>query len=339
MHEVAIVTVPNMMSTHIAGVYEFLSAVPNLWAYMASSETSNQVAKFDISITSFELGPVACYNNFQIMAQRTLEQLNTADIVILPGFFDPKMSTTTLSPPLIKQESRLLEWVKQRHQEGALVMAIGSGNYFLAQAGLLDGGDATSHWACHEPLRRLFPQVNWRNGEAMCVNPQRPNVLSVGGGAAWYDGAREIICRFVSAADATNAAKAYNVFNPSSDGRLYTEFLPVKDHADAIIEQVQAWLAAHYMGKNLVTQVEANFPLSPRTLKRRFNKATGFTLIDYIHQLRLQQAKLLLEQSSLTIDSVSLHLGYNEVSYFRRLFIKHLGMTPQQYRQRYNTTN
>ena len=89
------------------------------------------------------------------------------------------------------------------------------------------------------------------------------------------------------------------------------------------------------MQKNLVAAAETTFPLSPRTLKRRFKKATGFTLISYIHELRLKQAKQLLEQSALSMMEICEQVGYADMSYFRRIFARQMGMTPVEYRSLY----
>lgn len=336
MRKVALLVVPGVLASHVAGIYDFLSGVPNMWKQLTGEPGPYGEPVFEVQLVGLQAGHVAGYNDFPITAKLSIDDLDAPDVVIVPGIFNPRLTDPGFtSGELIAGEHQLLNWLQQSYQHGAMVMAIGSGNYFLAASGLLRGADATAHWACHVPLSRRFPEVQWHNGETMVTNASHPNIISVGGGPAWYEGVRQLISRFSSAADATNAAKAYNVFKPSANSGLYTEFLPAMDHGDDLIAKVQDWLALQYANKNLVTEAEVTFPLSPRSLKRRFKKATGLTLIGYIHELRLKQAKLLLEESSQSLNEIAEAIGYADISYFRRIFSRELGMTPAEYRQLY----
>lgn len=336
MRKVALLLVPGVLASHAAGIYDFLSGVPNMWKQLTGQPGPHGDPTFQVQLVGLQAGSIPASSGFPLTAEVPLSEVATPDVIIIPGIVQPQlMEPGFTSGELIAGEPELLAWIQHSYQQGAMIMAIGSGNYFLAAAGLLDDAEATAHWACHVPLCRRFPKVQWRNGETMVTNGATPNLISVGGGPAWYEGVRKLISQFSTPADATNAAKAFNVFKPSANSGLYTEFLPAMDHGDDLIAKVQDWLADQYANKNLVTEAETTFPMSPRSLKRRFKKATGLTLIGYIHELRLKQAKLLLEESSQSLTEIAEAIGYADVSYFRRIFSRELGMTPAEYRQLY----
>jgi len=337
MHQVAVLALESALATHVAGTYEFLSSVPNMWRQLNGIAPKDPV--FDVTVCGLSKGMVTCYNGFCLNADSEIDQITAPDIIIIPGIYNTNLTDLDgeLPTDLIDDEARLLAWLINCHKRGSMIMAIGSGNYFLAKAGLVGGCTVTSHWACHGQMVRSFPDVKWKNSERIILNQDQPLILSIGGGAAWYDGVRHLIGHFSTVANATNAAKAYSVFKPSQEQSLYKEFFAPLNHGDDIILDVQGWIHTHYASSKLITTIELEFPLSPRTLKRRFYRATGFTLIAYVQEVRLKQAKEMLEHASLSIEDISIAVGYKEQNYFRRMFKLHLGMTPAEYREFYIT--
>ena len=121
-----------------------------------------------------------------------------------------------------------------------------------------------------------------------------------------------------------------------SEGQLpFAAMIRPRRHTDAIVEQCQTWIAEHYEVANPVTRVTEFSGLTPRTFKRRFQAATGYTPIEYVQTLRIEEAKQLLEATDVQTDRIGAEVGYEDPASFRRLFKRITGVTPARYRQRF----
>ncbi len=205
----------------------------------------------------------------------------------------------------------------------------------LAASGLLDGGSATTHWAFTDHLRRSYPDVRLEPDRILVPADADHRVITTGGMAAWEDLALYLIARFYGEAMAINAAKLY-LFGDRSEGQLlFAAMGKPKRHDDAAIAHSQAWIANHYDAPNPVNAMVRESGLAERSFKRRFKLATGYTPIDYVQKLRIEEAKHLLEATTDAVDTVARQAGYEDPTSFRRLFKRLTGVTPGRYRQRF----
>jgi transcriptional regulator GlxA family with amidase domain len=130
-------------------------------------------------------------------------------------------------------------------------------------------------------------------------------------------------------------AKAYLITWHDAGQRPFTALVTGKQTSDRVITSCQEWLADHYTETAPVTTMVRLSGLSERTFARRFGKATGMSPLDYVHALRLEEAKQILETSDLPVEAVALEVGYQDNGFFGRLFRRRIGMTPAQYRRRW----
>jgi transcriptional regulator GlxA family with amidase domain len=153
--------------------------------------------------------------------------------------------------------------------------------------------------------------------------------------AAWEDLALYLIARFYGEAAAIKAAKLY-LFGDRSEGQLLFAALgKPKRHEDAVIARSQEWIANHYDMPNPVTQMVRRSGLADRSFKRRFKAATGFTPMDYVQTLRVEEAKQALESTDDSVEKIAQQTGYEDPTAFRRLFKRLTGVTPGRYRKRF----
>jgi transcriptional regulator GlxA family with amidase domain len=158
-------------------------------------------------------------------------------------------------------------------------------------------------------------------------------IVTAGGTTSWHDLAIHIISRHASAGEALRIAKVY-LLKWHGEGQLpYASLIRSAPHADSVARKCEQWLKEHYLQANVIQQVveQANTP--ERTLKRRFKTATGSTLIEYVQNLRIEEAKRLLEAGQMPVDDICVAAGYEDPSFFRRLFKRLTGLTPSQYRR------
>jgi transcriptional regulator GlxA family with amidase domain len=203
----------------------------------------------------------------------------------------------------------------------------------LAETGLLDGGDATSHWGYQDLFRRHYPRVRFRPEPNLCFADPAGRIVTAGGTTSWHDLALHIISRHVSPGEAMRIAKVY-LLKWHDEGQLpYAPLVRPQPHPDAVVRGCEAWLRDHFRESGVVARVVGQAGVPERTLKRRFKQATGLALIDYVQNLRIEAAKHLLESSDQAVDEIGFAVGYEDPSFFRRLFRRRTGVTPGRYRR------
>ena len=208
-----------------------------------------------------------------------------------------------------------------------------TGNFLLANAGILNGRRATTHWGYRDTFAERYPEVLLaadqlitRDGDIYCA----------GGGLSWFDLTLHLIERFVNHEVAMQTAKAF-VFDYRRDSQLsYSLMRLSKPHKDDRISEIQAWLDDHYASKVKVDELASQFGMSKRTLIRRFNSALAMSPNTYIQTVRIEAARKLLEETDRTVDVVMNEVGYEDGSSFRRLFRSKTGLTPTEYRRRFS---
>ena len=199
--------------------------------------------------------------------------------------------------------------------------------------GLLDGREATSHWGYEETFKRRYPQIRFRPEPNLCFSDDEGRLVTAGGATSWHDLALHIISRHASPGEAMRVAKVY-LLKWHEEGQLpYRPLVKPQPHPDSAVRDSELWLTRHFRESNAVARAVKQSRLAGRTLKRRFKAATGLTLIDYLQNLRIEEAKRLLEVSPRSADEISADVGYEDASFFRRLFNRRTGLTPMRYRR------
>jgi transcriptional regulator GlxA family with amidase domain len=226
-----------------------------------------------------------------------------------------------------------LEWIRQRYRNGSAIYSACSGSVMLAATGLLDNKEATSHWGYADLFRRHYPQVRFRPEPALVFADRAGHIVTAGGSTSWHDLAIHIIARHLNPGEAMRIAKVY-LLKWHSEGQLpYAALVRPQSHADSVVRQCEDWLGANYRVAEAVMRVVAVSGIPERTLKRRFKAATSATLIGYVQNLRVEEAKRQLETNAVSFEAIAADLGYENLAFFRRLFKRATGLTPGQYRK------
>ena len=209
------------------------------------------------------------------------------------------------------------------------------GGSVLAEAGLLEGGEATTHWSYVPLFRRLYPNVTLHEERILVQSGPGHSIVCSGGASSWQDLALLLIARYAGTEEAIRMSKVF-LYQWHRDGQLpYASMIANVDHGDAAILRCQTWLAQNYERADIVSEAARRSGLPKRTFDRRFRAATGYSPLAYIQALRIEEAKQLLERGSDTIDAVAREVGYEDMASFRRLFRRLAGMTPGDYRRKF----
>jgi transcriptional regulator GlxA family with amidase domain len=231
-----------------------------------------------------------------------------------------------------ERESPLVEWLRDRHAEGAVLAGVCGGVFMLAKTGLLAGRQATTHWSFADEFSARFPDVLMES-DHMVID--YGDVLTAGGAMAWADLGLRLTEQFLGTAVMHDTAHYMNVDPPGREQRFYSGFEPRTKHGDAAILKAQQWLSTRRNQAITVAEIAQHAGLESRTLLRRFVQATGMKPTEYQQRLRMSRAREMLEFSRSSIDLIAESVGYGDVRGFRRVFHSIVGLTPSEYRRRF----
>lgn len=228
-------------------------------------------------------------------------------------------------------------WLRDQYERGATVCSVCTGSVLLAEAGLLDGLEATTHWSAVPLFRTFYPQVRLAPAKIVARAGPEHRIITSGGHAAWSDLALYLIARYCGQEEAVRTSKLF-LLGDHRDGQLpFAAMVKPAPHDDGVIGECQVWIARHYALPNPVARMTRNSGLPARTFKRRFSAATGYTPIGYVQTLRIEEAKHLLETTASPVDEIGEQVGYADGASFRRIFRRMTGVTPARYRARFGS--
>jgi transcriptional regulator GlxA family with amidase domain len=323
--ETAIIAVPETAGSALYGMLDVLTVTGNVWQTLTRTDTTPP--PFRVRVVSPSGERFHCGNGIPVEPSGAIDEIDRADIVILPELW--------LGPDehLSGRYPSLIAWIRARYEAGAYVYSACSGALMLAETGLLNDRDATSHWGYQDLFRRHYPQVRFRPEPNLCFADTAGRIVTAGGTTSWHDLALHIISRHVSPGEAMRIAKVY-LLKWHDEGQLpYEPLVRSQPHADAVVRGCEKWLQEHFRESGVVARAVGHARIPERTLKRRFKQATGLALIDYVQNLRIEEAKHLLETSNQAVDEICFAVGYEDPSFFRRLFRRRTGVAPARYRR------
>jgi transcriptional regulator GlxA family with amidase domain len=282
---------------------------------------------FRVRTVSLDGAAVRTATSLLLEPDGPVAEVGTTDLVFLPAI------RGDLGAALLTN-AWVLPWLRRWREAGAAIAAVCTGAALLAEAGLLDGRPATTHWAFGDACRQRYPRVRWQT-ERMVTDSD--NVLCGGGVYASIDLCLHLVEKYCGHRVATETAKALLLQTPRTWQAAYAADPPRVSHGDGQIRQAQEWLLRNFAGNVRVEALAAQIGMSPRTFARRFKAATGETPIGYLHTLRISTARQLLEYDLKSVRQVSREVGYEDLTFFRRLFKRYTGSPPREYRDRFGT--
>lgn len=245
-----------------------------------------------------------------------------ADAIILPPAFG---NDQYLNPPVA-----VMTWLRQRDESSIMASAC-AGAFYLGAAGLLERHRVTTHWALEQPLRDAVPNAVIDIGEILICDGR---IITAGGLLSWVDLALELISQLCGPEIMREVGRHFVVDTGRREQRYYSAFTPPTQHGDEPITQAQALIERTFTAPIRISELARTVALTERTFLRRFERATGHTPLAYVQQLRIQSAQRALENTKAAIEQIAYAVGYENVNAFRKLFKRHTGLSPSQYRQR-----
>ncbi|MNQ31202.1 HTH-type transcriptional regulator CdhR [compost metagenome] len=277
---------------------------------------------FEINLVSPDGQPVRSFSNVMIPVDGGLD---AADVIILPTFWDD-------FDALRQRHPQILSWLQERHAAGSAICGEAKGVFWMAEAGLLDGKEATTYWRFFREFAERFPKVPLNQDKHLS---DADNLYCAGGVTSACDLYIYLIERYCGASVAQGVARdiLYEVQRNYTPGRI--GFGGQKLHHDLTILQIQQWLEEHFADKFRFEDVAREHGMSIRNFMRRFQGATGDKPLHYLQRLRIETAKSLLSATRKSIKTISYEVGYDDASFFARLFRQHTQLSPNLYRRQF----
>ena len=282
---------------------------------------------FSIDLVGLSLEPISIRGLFQVTPTKTIEEVRSTDLIIIPG----------LSGNLEKEVENnkgFLHWIKkQRVEHDAEIASLCKGALLLAETGLLNGKSCATHWTAHDVFRRRYPQVHLVPEKIICEDR---GIYSSGGAYSFLNFMLYLIEKYCGRETAIWCSKVSEVEYDRIEQSHFMIFSGQKEHNDEPIKQAQLFIEQNYDQKLSIDELASRFAISSRNFLRRFKRATANTPLEYIQRVRIEAAKKRLESSADNVTQVMYDMGYIDSKAFRNKFRKYTGLSPQEYRKKYN---
>jgi transcriptional regulator GlxA family with amidase domain len=324
---IALLAAPETSPSVLYGFYDVLLSVGAVYPDMTAGTPGD--ALLDVRVVAATGAPFRCFGNILVEPHAAISELDWVDVAIVCDMYMP----IDCAPH--GRYGTEIAWLQRMQRNGALVASVCSGSLILAEAGLLDGRECAAHWAYRDLFRRQYPKVKLAAGSILNLSCEAEGIITAGGVTAWQDLALHIIVRLCGTQHALRTAKIF-LLSGHEDGQLpFASMCRRLQSNDAIVAKCQQWIAENYTCPNPVSSMTEYSGLEPRTFARRFRAATGYVPMDYVHALRIEEAKQIIETEGGDVDEAGYRVGYEDPTFFRRLFKRKVGLTPAAYRRKF----
>ncbi len=308
---------------NIAGAFQILEAASRMNAERNGREL------FKVEFVSPGRPSKDSLGLYTVNPGKLLKEVSCTDLVIVPAVHN--------SIDVVIQTNRdTIEWIRNHYKKGAEVASFCIGIYLVAETGILDGKTCSTHWAHAEKLRERFPKLKVREENFITEDD---GVYTSGGAYAFTNLILYLIEKFGDRALAIQVAKSFMIDIDKGNQSTFSMFNGQKNHKDPLILKVQDYIETNFESRLTVDDLATCHSTLRRTLERRFKRATGNSINEYLQRVRVEAAKNQLEQGNKTISEVMFGVGYNDGKAFRDVFKKHCGISPFEYRQKFDQTS
>jgi len=260
------------------------------------------------------------------IATDPISEIKSTDLVIIPAMYGNLRKA-------VNDNRDFIPWIKEQHDNGAEIASLCLGAFLLAATGLLKGRKCSTHWLAANEFRNTFPDVNLVEDK---IITDEQGIYSSGGAYSSLNLILYLVEKFAGRQAAVFCSKAFQIDIQRDSQSPFMIFMGQKEHEDESIKKAQEYIECNFQDKITIGQLASMLALSRRNLERRFKKATANTVVEYIQRVKIEAAKLKLESSRENVNEVMYKIGYSDPKAFRVTFKKITGLSPIQYRNKYN---
>ena len=320
MKQVSIIIPRKVILASLEGTRQIFAMANNFMAQQGAQPL------FNIKLVGIDATTPAAGGLFTVNAEMTINVVTKTDLVIIPAV-DGDL------PEAIEINKEFVPWITKQYAQGAEIASLCVGAFLLASTGLLNGKSCSTHWVAENQFRQMFPEVNLVTQK---IITEDSGIYSSGGAFSYLNLILHIVEKFTNREMALSLAKVFAIEIERDNQSRFIMFNGQKDHEDDAIRAAQEYIEQNYAEKLSVDQLASTFALGRRSLERRFKKATANTVSEYIQRVKIEAAKKNLERSRKTVSEVMYEVGYSDTKAFRTTFKKITGLSPVEYKNRYN---
>lgn len=267
------------------------------------------------------------YNGmFSVHADALISNIDRTDLIVIPALDGNPVVT-------VETNKDFIPWIIKQHNNGAEVASLCVGAFLLAATGLVNGKQCATHWMAANDFRKTYPSVMLVEDK---IITDENGIYSSGGAFSYLNLILYLIEKYAGRDIAIFCSKAFQIDIDRQSQSPFIMFKGQKDHEDEPILKAQEFIESNFDDKISVDQLASMFALGRRNLERRFKKATSNTVVEYIQRVKIEAAKMSLETSRENVNEVMYKVGYTDTKAFRTTFKKFTGLSPVQYRNKYN---
>jgi transcriptional regulator GlxA family with amidase domain len=309
----------------IVGTYKIFTRANEYWKKSDSNRTGRREL-FKIELAGISKN-VEFYNGlFTVRPHTTISSITKTHLIIIPSLNYDYQKT-------VKENKLLIDWIEKQYKHGAEIASICTGAFMLASTGLLDGKTCSTHWAVANDFRIMFPDVNLQTDKLIT---DENGIYTNGGAYSFLNLVIYLVEKYYDRQTAIFCSKVFQIEMDRQSQSAFIIFKGQKLHGDEMVQQAQAYIESKVDEKISVEDLSSRFAVGRRNFDRRFIKATGNTPVEYAQRVKIESAKKAFETTRKTINEVMYEVGYSDVKAFREVFRKITGMSPLEYRGKYN---
>jgi len=305
---------------NIEGTHQILSEVNNLLIQTGRDPI------FNIQLVGLSKKTKQTTGLFTVNPNTLISDVKKTDLIIIPAIHGDHNKIREVNKEFIP-------WIINQYMNGAEIASFCIGSFFLASTGLLQGKQCTTHWAFANDFKNMFPEINLLGDKIMTA---QDGIYTSGGAYSYLNLLLYLIEKFAGRDVAVLISKTFMIDIDKNSQSPFIMFKGQKGHDDKQVLKAQEYIENNYNEKISVEHLANKFALSKRSLERRFKKATSNTVSEYIHRVKVEAAKINLESSRENVNEVMYKVGYADPKTFRITFKRITGLSPVQYRNKYN---
>jgi len=289
-------------------------------------KSMGKAALFQVQLAGLAKEVPAAGGLYTVFTDTLIKNISKTDLIIIPALDGDMVQTLEINRDFVP-------WIVNQYKGGAEVGSLCVGAFLLASTGLIDGRKCATHWMAANHFRKMFPAVNLVED---CIITDEHGIYSSGGAFSYLNLILYLIEKFAGRDIAVFMSKAFQIDIERRSQSPFVIFNGQKDHEDDLIKKAQEFIENNVQERITVDQLADNLALSRRNLERRFKKATANTVVEYMQRVKIEAAKMSLESSRENVNEVMYNVGYSDPKAFRDTFKKITGLSPMQYRSKYN---
>jgi len=302
----------------IVGTVEIFSRAASYWIKQGNP------GKYQLVVAGIRPKKEYIHNLVALKTDVYITDIEKTDLIIIPSAMPANNS----------QDSELMfDWISQQYKSGAEIASMCSGAFILASTGIMDGKSCSTHWSFANTFKERFPNVNLHSDKLIT---DEKGIYTNGGAYSFLNLVIYLIEKYYDRQTAVYCSKVFQIEIERNSQSAFAIFTGQKQHDDSIVQQAQTYIENNISKKISIEDLSSKFAIGRRNFDRRFIKATGNTPIEYAQRVKIESAKKALESTRKTVNEVMYEVGYSDVKAFREVFRKITGLSPLEYKHKYN---